>query len=235
MGRTYGPRINSAKGLKALYATRTSTEWDTRFTFHIDRALELQQLVSCFEANQARLTYYLVGGEEYNTNDEHHVHCLVFFKKPVNRYTVLYMLQRHHVKNEYCVPRPNTPAYSYIGGYNHHTKLDTKTNPDVPLVIQWGILPTEQITMQQYKTAVKYGPTTKPLQQVKIKPIKVKAIKASKPSIPRRQIQPKSMEQQEKAITRLCHYQHMYSTSTSDEERNHAHIVINKIKNDYNL
>lgn len=179
--RSYGQSSASKRGKKQEYRTRSSTEWDVRCTLHtLNHDQEVQDIQESIELNASRLQYALIGGQEYNSNEHTHVHIALIFKQPQSRHAVLLMLHREHIKNEYCSPR--NPNYSYLGWKLHHCKYESKLN-DTHCIYEYGQLPNEQLTLQQWKTCTKYGYAgSKPTVQSKLNVV----IKQSVPQVDKR-------------------------------------------------
>ena len=166
--RTYGKNVKSDRTNEAQrYRQRTDTEWDIRCTLHSDDIHhEADSIVQALISNQDRIEYGLVGGIEFNHQDQHHVHIAVIFKHAVSRNAIMQLLGRVDVKNEYCSPRNRN--WSYAGWKQHHIKSDTKYT-DVRQLYEYGSLPAEQLTTAQWKTCIKYGGTqAKPTVQARI-------------------------------------------------------------------
>lgn len=245
--RTYGPRSTSKKGKEKEYRNRVSTEWDIRCTLHSDNhEEELHKILESIQCNIDRLHYALVGGLEYNSQDQTHVHIALIFKNNQSRHAALLTLQREYIKGEYAVPR-NT-NYSYIGWKLHHCKEETKLNTNY-LVYEYGSLPKEQLTVHQWKTCCRYGYTGprpvvqrqlpddyKPVQ--KIVPKKVDH-RGGDRHINRMRTRPVGRQLTEDKINaarqRLECYRMMLNDPFVELEHSRITEIISRIRNDYNI
>ena len=250
-------RRSSQSGAKDKYRTQQATEWDLCCTLHdVDMMAEVDGIVHHLKTNIHRLSYALVGGIEYNTRDKAHVHIALIFYHSQTRHGALATIHREHIKGEYCTPR-NT-AFSYTGWRLHHIKEATKYN-NIHLLYEHGQLPSETLTVHQWKTCTNYGYTgPRPLVQKKIVEV-VKKPKQVKPdtrkgdrhinrvALPSRcspiilkEDNTKGTHQAKrtpvsiaKATLRLANYKQLLSDCDNPEEASRLIRIINDIQRDY--
>lgn len=245
--RTYGPSSATKQGKKQEYRSRTSCEWDVRCTLHSNNHdNEIKDIEECIELNTSRLLYALIGGIEYNTSDQSHVHIALIFKQPQTRHAVLHTLHRDHVKNEYAAPRNN--QHSYTGWKLHHIKHDTKIS-DKHLIYEYGQLPNEQLTTKQWKTCKQFGyQGEKPTIQQKINFTPTKQPTAKVPRVRednrkgdrhvnRPRVRPigrqRTPERIASALERIAKYTDMLSEALDISEQDRIRNIISKIEEDW--
>lgn len=252
--RSYANR-QSYKGLAAKYKQQRSKEWDLGLRLlESNYEAEIERVIEHFEDNLDRLSYVLVSGIECNSSQLYHVHCCFISKLPLTRYQVLTLIDREKYKHQYCAVR--NPKYSYTAWKCHHTKDDTKID-ERRILFEYGTLPDEVLTKQQYLTAKKFGyEGPAPLIQQKIKreavpkcvktksPV-VKVVKEKKTRVlltPEQRKIHASKNQHEakrtpeacaKAATRLLHYSSLYLIADTIEEQERLSNIISNINKDY--
>lgn len=161
-------------GKKQERARRLSTEWDIGLNLIVGEESIGSAIIKAYGEAQATkegscIEYLLISGVEYTDQTKHddnttkgnpHVHVALVVKTPINKSQALSLLRpiRIGVK-EYATPRNR--AWPYYGWRIHHTKLETKVDPDVRILYEYGTLPPDVWTESQIKRTnkivCKYG------------------------------------------------------------------------------
>lgn len=131
-------------------------EWDARFNVPTDE--ELADLLKMFkvETDAGRFRYCLVSGVEIGTRpyqDDHlirHVHCALVYNNRVTKSAILKNLGIKRGNKYYLVPRNRN--FPYSGWKKHHTKTDTKVDPDSLQLFEYGVLPPDKFDTQSTVT-----------------------------------------------------------------------------------
>lgn len=201
--RTFIPATErDCTGKKELYKTRASTEWDLSFTFPDDALYMPNSMIVTIEdfirKNPGQVKYALISGIEVGTNADsltthnaHHVHCCLIIKDAMTRDQALQVFElpevyAHNKFKHYAVPR--NQEWPYIGWKLHHTKTETKIDPNSLILYEYGQLPDDnwlnpetkrKITVMRRKFETDYKPAPRgPVPQPK--PIKMKENKPLK-------------------------------------------------------
>lgn len=173
--RSFIPNPNRDQtGKKQERARRLSTEWDIGLNLIVGEESIGSAIIKAYGEAQATkegscIEYLLISGVEYTDQTKHddnttkgnpHVHVALVVKTPINKSQALSLLRpiRIGVK-EYATPRNR--AWPYYGWRIHHTKLETKVDPDVRILYEYGTLPPDVWTESQIKRTnkivCKYG------------------------------------------------------------------------------
>lgn len=190
-------------GMKELYRTRTSKEWDLSFNFPADGLCCAQSIVitvqDFIKKHEGLVKYVLVSGIERGTNnrstttmDEHHVHCALITTEHMTRDQALrcFELDEVHEHNKFKrFAAPRDTKYPYSGWKYHHTKLDTKIDQTSLILFEHGTLPTDDTSTADKVKLIntlnkRYNPhyikkADQP-KEIKIKAVKEKVIKPKK-------------------------------------------------------
>nr|WDW25826.1 MAG: replication-associated protein [Canine parvovirus] len=125
-------------------------EWDARF--NVQQQSDLDNLLSSVqkEAQQGKFKYALVSGVEVGTQQWHddfgirHVHLCLVFNNRVSKSAILKNFGVKQGNGYYLVPRNKELPYS--GWRAHHTKAETKVDPAVTQLFEYGELPQDRPT-----------------------------------------------------------------------------------------
>lgn len=123
-------------------------QWDCRFNVQSDQ--DLQDLLTNIKTYSVggAMGYVLIGGVEIGENqyqDDYgirHVHVAAIF---INRISKSAILKNWNIKRGngyYLVPRNR--SLPYAGWKNHHTKLQSKVDPNVRCLFEMGTLPADK-------------------------------------------------------------------------------------------
>lgn len=125
-------------------------EWDARF--NVPNAEDLQALLKALDVlcnNESKLRYALVSGVEIGQRPYQtdylikHVHCALVFNNRVSKSAILKNLLIKTGNGYYLVPRNRD--YPFSGWKKHHTKLETKVNPQELILFEYGTLPEDRL------------------------------------------------------------------------------------------
>lgn len=123
-------------------------EWDARFNVPTDDDLAILISAIKSEASAGKYKYCLVSGVEIGDRPFHtdylikHVHCAFVFNNRVSKASILKNLTIKQGNGYYLVPRNRN--YPYKGWKVHHTKKETKVNPEELFLYEYGTLPTDK-------------------------------------------------------------------------------------------
>lgn len=127
-------------------------EWDARFNVPTDEDLRtLLDAVKC-EVDAGRFRYCLVSGVEIGTRpfqDDYlikHVHLCLVYNNRVTKSSILKNLKVKQGNGYYLVPRKR--EFPYSGWKTHHTKSETKLNPDILCLYEYGVLPVDKTNVE---------------------------------------------------------------------------------------
>lgn len=123
-------------------------QWDARFNLHApeDLGALVAAIKSCWD--EGKLNYILIGGVEVgefpNTDDYgiQHVHVAAIFKELISKRAILNAWNIKRGNGYYLVPRNRTLPYA--GWRSHHTKRQSKQDPDKPILYEMGTLPKDK-------------------------------------------------------------------------------------------
>lgn len=123
-------------------------EWDARFNVPTDDDLSL--IVESIKAEAAigKFKYCLVSGVEIGErpfqNDYliKHVHVCLVYNNRVSKKSILKNLSVKEGNGYYLVPRNR--SLPYAGWRKHHTKKESKVNPDILIIYEHGELPQDK-------------------------------------------------------------------------------------------
>lgn len=125
-------------------------EWDARFNVQQEEDLALLLSAVQMEAQQGKFKYVLVSGVEVGTQQYHddfgirHVHVCMVYNNRVSKSSILKNLAIKQGNGYYLVPRNKCLPYS--GWKKHHTKSETKVDPTVTQLYEYGDLPVDKVT-----------------------------------------------------------------------------------------
>lgn len=123
-------------------------EWDARFNVPNDEDLEVLLSAMKAEAESGRFRYALMSGVEIGTRpfqDDYlikHVHLCLVYNNRVSKSAILKNLKVKQGNGYYLVPRKR--EFPYSGWKAHHTKPETKANPDSLCLYEYGVLPQDK-------------------------------------------------------------------------------------------
>lgn len=124
-------------------------EWDARFNVQQDEDLDLLLSAVKAEAQQGKFKYVLVSGVEVGTQQYHddfgirHVHVCLVYNNRVSKSSILKNLGVKQGNGYYLVPRNKNLPYS--GWKKHHTKTESKVDPTVTQLYEYGDLPADKV------------------------------------------------------------------------------------------
>ena len=127
-------------------------EWDARF--NVQQQEDLDNLLVSIQAEvlQGKFRYVLVSGVEVGTQQHHedyrirHVHVCLVYNNRVTKSAILKNLGIKQGNGYYLVPRNRSLPYS--GWKKHHTKQETKVDPAVTQLYEYGELPQDRPTLE---------------------------------------------------------------------------------------
>jgi hypothetical protein len=147
-------------------ANRTSTEWDIRIDITPDCTLDYVLQTIKDSITTGDMLYTLVGGleepDEQKTDSTYvkaasqqtHVHIALVMLFEINRATALKICRGpKKLSDEYCVPR--NQKFTYAGWVAHHTKINTKHDPDHLIEYEYGTLPMDALNEETCWKVVK--------------------------------------------------------------------------------
>ena len=123
-------------------------EWDARFNVPTPSDVDLLVANVKAEAAAGKFKYALVSGVEIGDrpyqNDYllRHVHVALVYNNRVTKSSIMKNLGVKQGNGYYLVPRKR--EYSYSGWRKHHTKTETKVNPDTLFLYEYGELPADK-------------------------------------------------------------------------------------------
>lgn len=188
-------------GLKELYKTRTSTEWDLSFNMPADALYMTNSIIATvttfIDQHPGQVLYCLISGIEVGTNnrstttkDEHHVHCALITKEFMNKEQALSVFELaqvhdHNKFKRYACPRNSN--FTYMGWKLHHCKQQTKIDSTKLILFEHGTLPCDaddpdtiaKIALMRRRFEVGYidQRTVRPRKPKDVKPRKIKSTK----------------------------------------------------------
>lgn len=123
-------------------------EWDARVNVPTDDDLSNLLLAIKAEAIGGKFKYCLVSGVEIGQRPFQpdylikHVHLCLVYNNRVTKSSILKNLQIKTGNGYYLVPRKRELPYS--GWKTHHTKAESKVNPDSRMLYEYGVLPQDK-------------------------------------------------------------------------------------------
>lgn len=131
-------------------------EWDARFNVPTDTDLHDLQAAIEEQMRDSKLRYVLVGGVEVGTRpyqDDYlirHVHVCLVYNNRVSKSSIVKNLGIKAGHGYYLVPRNR--AFPYSGWKKHHTKSETKVNPNETVLYEYGNLLPDRADQAQEVT-----------------------------------------------------------------------------------
>lgn len=124
----------------SYYNTRLSREWD--INLQINQQQTVPAITTKLQELTDQLVYGLVGGLEFSSRDDHHVHIALVFTHEVSKKDVLKYLG-NPVGQKYASPR--NQKWPYCGWKVHHCKKESKVESDETkhILWEWGQLPAD--------------------------------------------------------------------------------------------
>lgn len=131
-------------------------EWDARFNVPTEDDLDQLLFAVKEQWDMGKFRYILVSGVEVGTrpfqNDYllKHVHLCMVYNNRVSKASILKNLRIREGNGYYLVPRNR--ALPYAGWKTHHTKPETKVDPDKTILFESGTLPTDKVSPEVQPT-----------------------------------------------------------------------------------
>lgn len=131
-------------------------EWDARFNVPTDEDLTTLLKFIQAEVTAAKFRYCLVSGVEIGQRpyqDDYlirHVHCAFVYNNRVTKSSIIKNLGIKTGNGYYLVPRKR--EFPYTGWKTHHTKKETKVDPESLLLFEYGVLPTDKVSPENQIT-----------------------------------------------------------------------------------
>jgi len=163
--RTFIPSFSRDQtGKRQERQRRVSTEWDIGLNLIVGEESVGSAIIKAYGEAQATkegscIEYLLISGVEYTdqtkehdntTRGNPHVHVALVVKTPINKSQALSLLRPIRIgRKEYATPRNQT--WPYYGWRIHHAKVDTKVDPTVRILYEYGVLPPDIWTDAQIK------------------------------------------------------------------------------------
>lgn len=124
----------------SYYNCRMSCEWD--INVQVSEQWPTSKVIEALQECSDFLVYGLVGGVEFSTRDDNHVHIALIFRFEVSKRDVLSYL-KNPPGQKYAAPR--NKKWPYCGWKIHHCKTETKVESESDKHILWemGKLPVD--------------------------------------------------------------------------------------------
>jgi phosphopantothenoylcysteine synthetase/decarboxylase len=145
-------------------ANREAKEWDIRIDITPDCTLDYIVQTIKDSITTGDIVYTLISGlenpDETNSayekslSQQTHVHIALVMLFEINRATALKICRgAKKLSDEYCVPR--NQKFTYAGWVAHHTKINTKHDPDNLIEYEYGTLPMDALNEETCWKVVK--------------------------------------------------------------------------------